>query len=138
MTDLFATINPALWIYSNLLVAYIAIVLVIFVVGYYALFDPGATTAGKFVFRFAVSLIGVIGLVFISLFIDPRAGREWWVWPGDILPWRPLVRAIAYTYVAYTVTGLVILLGLRKWKPHLLRTAPDRDLVKVRNPKEHS
>lgn len=136
MIDFFAVLNPVMWVVSNLLVAYIAVVLVVFVAGYWVLFDPRATTAGKFVFRFALSLIGVIGLVFISLFIDPRLGREWWVYPGDVLVWRPIARAVVYAYVAYTVTGLVVLLGVRKWAPHLLRTAPDRDLVKVRKAKE--
>ena len=125
--------NSIAWIVSNVLVAYIAVVLVIFVIGYYALFDPKATTGGKFVFRFALSLIGVIGLVFISLFVDPRLGSAWYMYPGDVLLWRPLVRLIAYGYVAFTITGLAVLLVVRKWWPHKLRTAADLELVKDRN-----
>lgn len=136
MSDLINTINSFAWVGGNIAVAYIAIVLIVFVAGYYALFDPGATTAGKFVFRFSLSLVGVIGLVFIGLFVDPSAGREWFTYPGDVAIWRPLVRLAVYGYVAFTITALAVLLAVRKWRPHLLRTAPDRDLVKVRNPKE--
>lgn len=124
--------NTFAWVFSNVLVAYIAVVLVVFVVTYYVLFDPKATTAGKFVFRFALSLIGVIGLVFISLFIDPRMGREWYVYSGDVLWWRPSVRLVAYGYVAFTISSLVALLAVRKFRPEKLKTALDRDLVKPR------
>ena len=126
--------NTIAWIMSNLLVAYIAAVLVVFVVGYYILFDPSVTTAGKFVFRFALSLIGVIGLIAVSLFIDPSHGRAWTEYPGDVLWWRPISRFVIYFYVAYTVTGLAILLGYRKWKPTRLRTALDYELVQTRPP----
>jgi len=126
--------NTFAWVTSNLLVAYIALLLCVFVAGYQLLFDPSATTAGRFVFRFALSLIGVIGLVAISLFVDPQMGRRWFEYPGDVLAWRPTVRLLAYGYVAYTITGLAVLLGYRKWRPELLRTAPaDQDLVKPRN-----
>jgi hypothetical protein len=126
-------VNTAAWVMANLLVAYIAVVLIVFVLGYYLLFDPKATTAGRFVFRFALSLIGVIGLVVISLFVDPSVGRKWFEYPGDILDWRPLGRLVIYAYVSYTITGLAVLLGYRKWRPEYLRVAPDvHDLVKPR------
>lgn len=130
--DWIVQFNSIAWVFTNVLVAYIALVLVIFVAGYWILFDPRATTAGKFVFRFALSLVGIIGLVYIGLFIDPSQGRQWFVYPGDVIWWRPIVRLIAYGYVAYTVTGLAILLGFRKWAPHKLRTILDRDVIKVR------
>lgn len=133
MPDWLSWINSSAWVFTNLLVAYIAVVLVVFVVAYYAWFDPRATTAGKYVFRFILSLIGVIGLVFVSLFVDPAMGRRWFEYPGDILWWRPLTRLIIYAYVAFTVTGLAVVVMLRKWKPSLLRTARDHDLVKPRN-----
>lgn len=125
-------INTVAWVTSNLLVAYISMVLVIFVVGYFILFDPKATTAGKFIFRFFLSLFWIVGLVFVGIFVDPKVGREWFVYPGDVLFWRPLARLIGYGYIAYTITGLAILLGVRKWKPSLLRTSLDRDIVKPR------
>lgn len=124
--------NAIAWILSNILVAYIALALLVFVTGYFILFDPGATTAGKFVFRFAVSLLGVIGLIVISLFFDPSHGREWFSYPTDVLFWRPFIRLLAYGYVAYAVTALAILIAVRKWKPDLLRTALDRELLKER------
>lgn len=126
--------NAIAWVMSNLLVAYIAAVLTLFVIGYFVLFDPGVTTAGKFVFRFALSLIGVIGLIAVSLFINPAEGRQWTEFPGDILWWRPTIRFVIYAYVAYTVTGLAILIGYRKWKPTRLRTALDYELVQTRPP----
>lgn len=128
-------VNTIAWVTSNILVAYIAIVLFVFVIGYYVLFDPRATTAGRFVYRFAVSLVGVIGLVFISLFVDPVFGKEWYVFPEDIAFWRPLVRLAAYAYVAYSVTALTILLVIRKWWPQRLRTSRDHYLVKARSEK---
>jgi ABC-type transport system involved in cytochrome c biogenesis permease subunit len=129
-------LNAIAWILSNLLIGYIALALVIFVIAYVILFDPKATTAGKYIFRFFVSLVGVIGLVFIATFVDPAQGREWNVYPGDILWWRPTVRLISYGYVACTVTGLSILLGVRKFRPDLLRTVHEKELVKPRNTKE--
>lgn len=126
--------NGVAWIASNILVLYISIVLVIFVVFYFLIFDPKATTAGKFIYRFIVSLVGVIGLVFIGNYVDPAAGRAWYQFPGDILWWRPIVRLLVYTYVAYSVTALQVLLVIRRWWPGKLRTALDRQIVKLRHP----
>lgn len=131
--DWLVGLNTFAWVFTNLIVAYIAVVLVGFVLAYYAWFDPRATTAGKYVFRFILSLIGVIGLVFVSLFVDPAMGRKWFEYPGDILWWRPAVRLVIYGYVAFTVTGLAVVVMLRKWKPSLLRTAKDHDLVQPRS-----
>lgn len=136
LLDFMSDLDDIAWILSNLIIIYIAVALVIFVVGYYILFDPKATTAGGFVFRFAVSLLGVFALVFISLFVDPVKGREWFVFPGDVYEWRPLLRLLVYSYVAYTVTGLAVVLALRKWQPSKLKTAPQLDVVTPRkNPK---
>lgn len=133
VVDWFLWFNSYAWIFSNLLIAYIGVVLIIFVVGYWLLFDPKATTGGRLIFRFAVSLVGVIGLVFVSLFVNPASGRAWDEYPGDLFWWRPVVRLIVYSYVAYTITSLTILLGIRKWKPHIIVVAPDESsLVRVR------
>lgn len=126
--------NGVAWIASNILVFYISIVLVIFVVFYFIIFDPKATTAGRFIYRFIVSLVGVIGLVFIGNYIDPANGRQWFQFPGDILWWRPFVRLVVYTYVAYSVTALQVLLVIRRWWPGKLRTSLDRQIVKLRHP----
>lgn len=126
-------LNTFFWIMSNLFILYIGIVLMVFVAGYAILFDPRATTAGRFVFRFATSLLGVMGLVFIGIFINPTTpGSSWLVYPGDIFVWRPLIRAVVYGFVAYTVTGLAVLVILRKWWPHKLRTARDAELIRPR------
>lgn len=132
-----SALNSFLWIVSNMLVVYIAVVLVIFLVGYYILFDPRATTAGKFVYRFALSLLGVIALVFIGVWVDPAPGRQWYEYSGDTLWWRPLLRFVAYLGVAYTVTALAVLLAVRKWWPHLLQTSQTKELVKPRHDNNH-
>jgi hypothetical protein len=125
-------LNAVFWILSNVLVGYIAIALVVFAIAYPILFDPRATTAGKFILRFIGSLIGVIGLVFIAVFVDPRDGGAWFEFPGDILWWRPAIRLLAYSYVAYTLTGLVVILWLRKFRPHKLVTAPNESTIPIR------
>jgi hypothetical protein len=127
------TINAGAWIASNVLILYIAILLVIFVVFYFVVFDPRATTAGKNIFRFITSLVGVIGLVFIGSFVDPSSGRAWNQYPGDIIFWRPILRLAVYGYVAYAVTALVALLVIRKWWPQKLRTSLDLQLIKPRH-----
>lgn len=136
MNEFINNFNTFAWVASNLLVLYIGVLLIGFVIGYYALFDPKSTTAGRFIFRFAFSLIGVVGLIFISVFVDPRVDQAWYLFPGDTLWWRPVVRLLVYGYVAYTITGLAILLGYRKFKPTALRTSvTETTLVKVRRPK---
>lgn len=127
-------INPALWIAANVVLAYVALALMVFVTMYYALFDPKATTGGRLIFRFMLSLIGVIGLVFVSIYIDPAPDSEWFNYPGDRVDfWRPIVRLGIYSYVAFTITSLAILLVRRKWFPRSIKTAPSQELVKVRH-----
>lgn len=127
------SISAAAWVFANILVMYSGIALLVFVLGYYILFDPGATTAGKFVWRFAFSLVGVMALIFVGLFIDPTPGREWYLFPGDVLWWRPFLRLGIMSYVAFTITGLAVLLGIRKWRPELIKTARDLNLVQPRS-----
>lgn len=129
--------NAVIWVVSNIEIAYIALMLIVFVVAYPILFDPSATTAGKFVFRFAASLVGIIGLVFIGIFVDPRQDVQWWQYPGDVIWWRPAVRLIAYSYVAYTITALVTVLWMRKFRPQLLHTAPNESTLPVKVRKRH-
>lgn len=126
-------INPIAWVLSNLILAYIALGVVVFVIMYYALFDPKATTGGKLIFRFMLSLVGIIFLVFIGIFVDPIAGRSWSQIAPDVEWWRPLLRLLVYGYVAFTVTSLAVLLVKRKWFPSRLRIAPEKELIKVRH-----
>lgn len=130
------TINAIAWVSANLLVVYVAFVLAVFVVGYYTFFDPRATTAGKMIFRFMLSLVGVIGLVVVGTFIDPSHSREWFSYPGDVASWRPIARLVIYLYVAYTISSLAVVLFIRKWKPHLVKKKSDMDLVRVRHTSE--
>ena len=122
-------VNAVAWVITNLLVVYIAVLVVVFVLGYYILFNPKATSAGKYIFRFFVSLLVLNVLLFVTLFIDPSQGRVWSEYPSDVMPWRPLVRLVGYIYVAYTVTSLAVLLVVRKWYPHKLITAESHDLT---------
>jgi hypothetical protein len=132
--DAFVALQSIAWVLANCLVLYIWIALLIFVVGYYVLFDPSATTAGKFVWRFALSLLGLITLLVIGLFVNPVPGYEWWNAPiNNVQWWRPLIRLVIVGYVAVTVTGLSVLLVVRKWWPHKLRTALDRVIVQPRH-----
>lgn len=136
MNELFSILNNFAWVAGNVLVAYTAFAIFIFVIGYYALFDPKATTAGKFLFRFMVSLVGVILLVFIGIYINPGSNREWTSLPDDVDDWRPIMRFLIYSYVSFTISSLAVLLAIRKWKPHRLRSTHDRNLVEVRSSKD--
>jgi hypothetical protein len=133
MMDSITAINTFLWVIGNLTLGYIAFALIIFVIGYFILFNPKATTGGKLIYRFFLSLVGIVGLVFIGIFIDPVKDNGWRFLPQDIEWWRPLLRVSVYGFVAYTITSLAVLLGIRKWKPHLIKSKATRDLVKVRN-----
>lgn len=135
------TVNAFLWVFSNLLIGYIAFAILVFAIAYPILFDPNATTAGKFLLRFVGSLAGVIGLVIIGTFVDPSAGREWSAYPVDIAVWRPALRFIIYAYVAYTITALDVLLWFRKFRPAQLRTVAHEQTLPVKlrqrnNPKQ--
>lgn len=125
--------NQVAWVLANIILAYIAFALLLFVIMYYALFDPRATTGGKLIFRFMFSLVGVIGLVFLGIFVDPAPDREWFMYPPEVETWRPTLRLIVYGYVAFTITSLAVLLVHRKWFPHKLKVAPTQELVKVRH-----
>ena len=127
------TLNPVIWVLANLVLAYVALALVIFVIMYYVLFDPKATTGGKLIFRFMLSLVGVMGLVFLGIYVDPSADRSPFEYPDDVELWRPALRLSIYSYVAFTITSLAILLIRRKWRPHSIKIAPPQDLVKVRH-----
>ena len=126
-------INPIAWVLANVVLAYISVALLVFVVMYYALFDPKATTGGKLIFRFMLSLVGVILLVFLGIYIDPAGNRSWYLMSADVEWWRPALRLIIYGYVAFTITSLAVLLVRRKWFPSKLKIAPQQELVKPRH-----
>lgn len=125
-------LNAIAWVASNITIIYVGIALIIFTVCYAVLFDPRATTGGKFIFRFALSLLGVVGLIFVGIFVNPAQGRSWFEYSGDTLWWRPTVRLIVYAFVAFAITNLTRFLWIRKFQPGKLRTAKDLDLVTPR------
>ena len=127
-------INTIAWIGANILLAYIALVIVLFVIMYYIFFDPKATTAGKMIFRFMLSLVGIIGIVYIGVFINPSAGDGPFSGPPErVEDWRPVLRALVYGYVAWTITSLAAALVMRKWFPHKVKKKADLELVKPRH-----
>lgn len=130
-------INSIAWIGSNVLVVYDAIVLVVFVICYYIFFDPGATTAGKMIFQFMLSLVGIVGLVALGIYIDPSEARVWYEYPDDIAPWRPIIRFAIWLYIAYTITSLSASLFLRKWQPHRVSKSSDVVILRLRNTGAH-
>lgn len=132
--DVIDLINPIAWVAANLVLAYISVALIAFVAMYYALFDPKATTGGKLIFRFMLSLVGILGIDFIVVFVDHAPGREWFSYPGDYVEWwGPLLRLFIYCYVAFTITSLAVLLVERKWFPSYIEAIAPQPLVKVRH-----
>lgn len=128
--DFIHAFNHFAWITVLLLLVYISVFVIVFAVYYPIVFNPKATTVGKNIFRFFMSLVGVIGLLVIGLYVEPITdGRSPYEYVEDVLIWRPFVRLIIYGYVAYSITSLVIVLIIRKYWPYKLRTALD---VKVR------
>lgn len=128
-----SSFNSFAWIAANVLVIYISVALLVFVMVYSAIFDPKATTGGLLIFRFMVSLVGVVGLVFISIFLNPTDGRAWHAYPGDVYWWRPMLRMVAYAYVSYSTTKLISYLIKRKWFPHKLKKIAPEELVLTRD-----
>lgn len=124
-------INTFAWVASNVLLAYSAAVLVLFLGAYFYFFDPRATTGGRLIFQFMLSLVGIISLNIIGIFINPSANNIWYQFPEGVEVWRPTVRLIIYGFVAYAVTSLAVLLVLRKWFPKRVKKASDIPL-KVR------
>lgn len=131
-------INEVAWVVSNLALAYTCVVLVVFIVAYVIIFDPRATTGGQLIFRFMLSLVGVIVLSYIGVFVDPAPDRSWFLYPGEDLveTWRPITRLVVYVFVAFSITALSRLLILRKWFPHKVKKAGDLVLIKPRHTSE--
>lgn len=133
IVDFLEWLNPTLWVIANLALIYIGVLLLAFTILYPTLFAPSATTGGKMIFRFALSLSMVVASIVVGIFIDPRHDIPWYEYPGDTILWRPTIRLAAYTYVSYTITSLVIFLWKRKFYPQKLKRAPDKELVKPRH-----
>lgn len=128
-------VNAVLWVSGNVTLGYSAVVLMIFLVSYVIIFDPRATTGGKLIYQFMLSLAGVMALNIIGVYIDPSADTKWFMYPDDVEPWRPILRLIVYVFIAWAISSLVVLLILRKWFPHKLKKASDiKALVKDRQP----
>ena len=133
IVDFLEWLNPTLWVIVNLALIYIGVLLLAFTILYPTLFDPSATTGGKMIFRFVLSLSMVVALIVVGIFIDPRHDIPWYEYPGDTIWWRPTIRLAVYAYISYTITSLVIFLWKRKFYPQKLKRAPDKELVKPRH-----
>jgi hypothetical protein len=127
--DWLTPIITVLWIISNVLIVYNAVALLVFTVMYRLLFNPKATTAGRYIFRFFLSLLGVFAIVFVGVFVEPSYSRDWWEMPADLSLWRSSARVVVYGYVTFTISALFVTLLLRKWWPHKIKTAIDKELL---------
>lgn len=135
--DISDAINAVAWVIGNIVLSYTAFALLLFLLAYYAIFDPSATTGGKLIFQFMLSLAGVIMIVFIGIFVDPSPNQEWFIYPeGYVEEWRPILRLAIYGFVAFSISSLAWLLAVRKWWPQKVKKASDINLVKVRHPSE--
>ena len=133
IVDFLEWFNPTFWVIANLTLIYIGVLLLAFTILYPTLFDPGATTGGRMIFRFGLSLSMVVAVIVVGIFIDPRHDIPWYEYTGDTIWWRPVVRLGVYLYVAYTITSLVTFLWKRKFYSQKLKRAPDKELVKPRH-----
>ena len=133
IVDFIEWFNPTFWVVANLTLIYTCVLLLVFTILYPTLFDPSATTGGKMIFRFSLSLSMVVAVIVAGIFIDPRHDLPWYTYSGDTLWWRPTVRLGAYLYVAYTITDLVRFLWKRKFHPEMIKRTPDKELVKPRH-----
>lgn len=135
--DVVNAINTFAWVLGNVMLAYVAFAQIAFIIAYYTIFDPSATTGGRLIFRFMLSFTGVIVLVPIGIFIDPAVSRVWLQFPVDTVEWwHPLLRLAIYGFVAYSISSLAWLLAVRKWFPHKVKKASDINLIKVRHTAE--
>jgi len=131
----FEFVNSLMMVTGRILVGYISFAIVVFVIAYYILFDPSTTTAGKFIFRFMLSLVGVILLSFVGTFIDPLASsyvRP--IPPPDVFSWSTLLRIVVYGYVAFATTSLAVLLAAYRWWPDRIKTK--MSILEPRNTKD--
>lgn len=133
IVDFLEWINPTFWVAANLTLIYIGVLLLVFTILYPTLFDPSATTGGKMIFRFSLSLSMVVAVIVVGILIDPRHDLPPYEYPGDTTWWKPPTRLGAYLYVAYTITSLARFLWKRKFHPQELKRAPDKELVKPRH-----
>lgn len=135
--DLANAINAVAWVLGNVLLAYTSFALITFLIAYYTIFDPSSTTGGRLIFRFMLSLAGVIVLIFVGIYVDPLPDRQWSTFPAESVDrWRPLLRLAVYGFVAFSISSLAWLLAVRKWWPHKVKKASDINLVKVRHTNE--
>ena len=104
IVDFLEWLNPIFWVIANLGLIYIGVLLLAFTVLYPTLFDPSATTGGKMIFRFVLSLSMVVALIVVGIFVDPRHDIPWYEYPGDTIWWRPTIRLAVYTYISHTKT----------------------------------
>ena len=133
IVDFLEWINPTFWVVANLTLIYIGVLLLAFTILYPTLFDPSATTGGKMIFRFSLSLSMVVAVVVVGIIIDPRHDIPWYKYSDDTIWWRQTIRLGAYLYIAYTITDLVRFLWKRKFHPEMIKRTPDKELVKPRH-----
>ena len=115
-------INDVLWFVVNVLAFVASVTIVVATIAYYAFFDPRATTAGKMIFRFMVSLSGVIVIGAVAKLTGVTEETTWWL----------ILALLVYAYLAFTVISLAVFLAIRKWKPQKFKKKSDVNVVKPR------
>lgn len=104
-------LNPAFWVVSNILLMYLSTALVAYVLVYGIRFRWREYEGGKRIFEFTLSLVGIVALVFIGVFVNSPQG--WYIYPEDVLIWRPILRLVIFYTVALTLTRLNVILWRR-------------------------
>ena len=115
-----------LWIVDNILAFVASISIVVFAIGYFFFFDPKATTAGRLIFRFMLSLAGVICLSLLAGIFKATPESLWYL----------LSALFVYGYLAYTIISLAVFLVIRKWWPHKVKKRADFNMLQPRHTSE--
>lgn len=118
----FIEFSTGVWVLGNLVALGIFFSAAVFAVLYPILYNIRVTTVGPHIWRAILSVAGFGFLVVIGLFVDSRV--DWWQMPEDVAWWRPLLRLVIYGLIAYSFTSLSVVLIVRRFWPHRLKTRP--------------
>jgi len=125
---LFVTINPTIWVLTQLVTVYTFISLVFYVALYGTRFRWADYRGGQLIFSLTFSLSGVMLLVMTAFFINPVSGFAWYEMPPETFHWRPSGRLAIYLGVAASITSMnrELLMRLAQRQPIEL-SVPVRD-----------
>ncbi len=121
--------STVVWVLGNLVALGIFFSAGTFAVLYPLLFNIRVTTVGPHIWRAILSVAGFGVLAVLGLFVDGRV--NWWEMPTDVAWWRPLLRLAIYGLIAYSFTSLSVVLIMRRFWPHRLKTKPLVDALDI-------